>query len=164
MNVNAMNTQSINQMNNLSVIKSEQNIEKEIVLEQRDKSTEQGSISKTGQVASHIANLPEAEQQEVKSYLKSVSESKANGGFDKEASIQHAPQAFKDLSSQLSLDSEDALTVIFDKSQKSTEGLTNGQAKLTGTSAYAEVAQQTDANKGNSSIFDKFTSLFASDS
>jgi len=164
MNVNAMNTQSINQMNTLSTIKSEQGIEKDSVLEKGVKDVDRGSISQAGQVASYMANLPEAEQQEIKSYIQTVSEDKANGSFDIESSIKTAPKAFKDLSSQLKLNSEDALTVMTEKSPNNTESLSRGQTKLTGISAYADVAQQTDANRGKGSILDKFTSLFSSDS
>ncbi len=165
MNINTTNSQHTNQIQSLLAVESEQNIHKNGALEKGVK-TNGGeiNISRAGQVGSYIASLPEAEQQEIKEYMQSVREEKANGNFDIATSISNAPEAFNNLASQLNLASADALDIMSAKPIKNTTSSPTEQVKPPSISAYADVAAQATTNTGSNSVFEMFSSLFSSDS
>lgn len=161
MNINTVNSQSLNKVQNLSAIESGPNVDKKAAEDKGNKINDlQSNISLTGQVTSYLANLPETQQQEIKGYLQSTHEAKANGNFDIESSINGAPDAFNDLVNKFNLSDEDRLDIISDGVTGSIASLPT-PSMLSGASVYADIAENT---KESSSIFDKFTSLFSSDS
>lgn len=165
MNINAINNPNTSQIQSLLAVESEQNLPKNGSLEKVLKTGENEiNISRSGQVGSYIASLPEAQQQEIKEYIQSVREEKANGNFDIETSITNAPEAFNNLANQLNLTSEDALNIMSAKPIKNIPSLSTEQAKPASISVYTDVAAQAATSTDNNSIFDMFTSLFASDS
>lgn len=161
MNINTVNSHNINKLQNLSAMESGLNVDKQTVENKGNNTNElQGSISLTGQVTSYITSLPEAQQQEIKGYLQSTQEAKANGTFNIETSINNAPDAFNDLVNKFNLSDEDKLNIISKGITESNVSLP-AQSNLPGASVYADIAKNTAAD---SSIFDKFISLFSSDS
>lgn len=163
-----MNSQSINQMQNLQTIKSDQKghengASENIALGQGGKvNTQEVSISKAGQIGSYIANLPEAQQKEIKSFMQEVQAAKAGGSFDIESSMSNAPAAFKGLADQFNLNNEDALALVSENTANEVASLPNEGAKKSGVSAYTDVAAQTKGNEGGS-VLDMFSSIFSSD-
>lgn len=161
MNINTVNAQSLNKVQNLSTIESGLKVDKKVAEDNGNMiNGSQNHISLTGKVTSYLANLPETQQQEIKSYLQSTLEAKANGNFDIESSINDAPDAFNDLVNKFNLHDEDRLDIISD-GVKGSIASSPTPSKLSGASVYADIAENT---KESSSIFDKFTSLFSSDS
>jgi hypothetical protein len=165
MNINTTNNQSINQIQSLQAIASEQSSQKNSELEKSTKTNEHEiNISKAGQVSAYIDNLPEAEQQELKGYLQSIREAKSNGSFDIESSINNAPAEFNELVNKLNLNGEDVLdnmSEVLPKGKGAASFAIEGE-KSPGISSYTDIAAQTTDNK-DSSIFDKLASFFSSD-
>jgi hypothetical protein len=164
MNINAANSQNISQIQNVQAIdpirRSYENGELETGAQANKQEV---SISQTGQISSYIANLPEDEQQEIKQYLESTREAKADGSFDIEASINNAPEAFNNLVKQLNLDSEEMLNVMSEKPPKPMVNASAESTKPPGISTYADIAEQTESNESNS-LSDMFSSFFSSNS
>ncbi len=158
MNINAMNSNSINQISSSPLAKPEQNSHKIGLLKQDN--VPEVNISQKGQAGSYVANLPETQQQEIKGYMQSVRAAKANGNFDIKASVNNAPKAFNGLAEQLNLTNKDALGLVSAKPPQESTSSPARQAKSPEISAYAEIAAQTTESD---SIFDSFTSFFTSD-
>jgi len=159
MNINAINSNSINQIPSSPLAKPEQNSHKIGLLKQDN--VPEVNISQKGQAGSYVANLPETQQQEIKGYMHSVRAAKSNGNFDAKASVDNAPKAFNGLAKQLNLTNEGALGLLSAKPAQESTSSPAKQAKSPEMSAYAEVAAQTTESD---SIFDSFTSFFTSDS
>jgi hypothetical protein len=161
MNINSMNSHGINQLQSMQALGAEQSLpQKTAITAEAPTGQNKVNISQAGQVGSYMANLPKEQQQEVKDYLQSVREAKADGSFDIAASIKDAPAAFNDLAKQLNLSNEETLDVMAKMPAKGPKGTVAEQAKAPGVAAYADVAAQT---KDSGSIIDRFTSLFSSD-
>ncbi len=159
MNINTANNHSVNQIQSLSAIESGANTDKQVIKKENNNINElQGNISLTGQVTSYISNLPEAQQKDIKEYLQSTQEAKANGTFDIKTSINEAPEAYNDLVDKFNL-GDDKLNIL---SKGINENNSNSPTKsnLSGASFYMNIAESTAED---SSIFDTFISLFSSD-
>lgn len=164
MNINSINSQSINQMQGEQNTEQGKNNNKTGVLEVGGKSNEHKvNISQVGQVGSYIANLPEAQQQEIKGYIQSVQAAKEDGTFDIASSLNEAPAAFNELTNKLNLNHEDTLNLMSEQKPKGIASSSVEGGKQPELSAYTDVAAQTENNDSNS-IFGMFTSLFSSDS
>ncbi|MGV2873621.1 hypothetical protein [Colwellia sp. E150_009] len=150
MNINSANTQNINQIQNLDTVATgndANDANKVGVLEKGINTNEhEVSISKTGQIGSYIANLPEEQQQEIKGYLQSIREAQSNGSFDLQTSIDNAPEAFNNLLSQLNISGEEVLGNTPDMQPKNLSKLSSEHGQAAGISVYADVAAQSKIN------------------
>jgi hypothetical protein len=163
MNINTANSQNISQIQNVQAIDPiQRSYENSESTTEAQANKQEVSISQAGQISSYIANLPAEQQQEIKDYLQSTRQAKADGSFDIEASINNAPEAFNDLAKQLSLGSEEALNVMAEKPPKPMHNSSGEGAKLSGISTYTDIAAQTENNQGNS-LTDMFSDLFSDD-